>query len=115
MKTFLTENCEVVFRNRNIATVSYKEALRQRLYNRLKLNRGEWFLSPSDGIAWIPLLSEKSNSVMIQSEIRRAILADTEVDAIESLTIEENTAARSLHIKFSVISKIGKIEGDTAL
>jgi len=116
MKTFQTDSRgELVLKNGNPVMVSDAECLRQRLNNRVKLFAEEWFLAPDEGIAWIEILSDKSNAVMIESEIRRAILADEEVDSIESLTVEEDAVSRSLSIKFSVSTKIGKIEGGTKL
>jgi hypothetical protein len=84
MNTILIQNKDIQF-----IELTDKDCLKQRLQNRIALYYTEWFLDPTAGVDWFSVLGYRNIPIERYEElVRTAILQDTEVLRINSLTIE---------------------------
>ena len=95
------ENGDIVIRNGDIATVSEPQATRQRLEQKLKLWRGEYWLDTSRGFPWLEqVLGKRPRPEVVTSLIRQLLQDDPEVRALETLTVEFEGVDRNLTVAF---------------
>lgn len=76
-------------------------AIRQNVVTRLRSFANDWFLDTTAEIDWLNILGNKNNQTVIDSEIRRVVLATNGVLAItkfEILSITERDATIQLSI-----------------
>jgi hypothetical protein len=84
LKTLQILNNEIQF-----TELSGKDCLKQRLQNRIALYLGEWALDLTAGIDWFSVLGYRNIPIARYEElVRSAIIQDTEVIRINSLTVE---------------------------
>lgn len=84
-------------------------AERQRLRLRLGTRTGEWFLDILLGVPWLELVEKGVPRERIRAEILRAISRDERVERVESLTIGQLTADRTLPIEFTARLTTGEV------
>lgn len=87
-------------------------AERQRLRLRLGARAGEWFLDVLLGVPWLELVEKGVLRERIRAEILRAIQHDERVERVESLTIGQLTADRTLPIEFTARLTAGEVLSD---
>ena len=109
-------NNDLVFKNGDLVFTSdygYGETIKSRIKSYLKTFLGEWFLDSPDGPIWgIPYFQNifsdsKPNRLELDIIFRSAILGIQGVNAITELTINEDTANRTVSIEFTAVSDQG--------
>jgi len=79
------------------------DAVTQRINNRLKLWKREWFLDRSEGVDWIGIFEKPFSMVRLKSEISRVLNDDDSVDSIESIEVIPDFEKRKISIDVSVL------------
>lgn len=104
----------------DIFSITDSDAMEQRLRNRLKLYKGEWYLAPNEGIPWLQLKGKANNIDTMRKAIINELKRDPEVISIQSLDVilidtpekaeKYNKKIRTLIVNFSVSSPYGTVE-----
>lgn len=96
-------------KNKNTFSMIYdKEAIKQRIWIRLGINKGEWFLNTELGVPWYELLDNNATLEQIRAEVYNAILEEEYVKSIDYVSIERiDRGQRILYISFSVLLTTG--------
>lgn len=91
--------------------VTDKEAIEQKIWIRLGINKGEWFLNTNLGIPWHDLLDNNATPEQIRVEVQNALEQEEYVKSIDYVRIEEiDKENRKLKLSFSVVTDLGEIE-----
>ena len=113
---------ELLFVDGDIVMTEGVESIRQDVEGRLRLVRGEWFLSdsaseaPEDGIPLFERVLVKSpRPALIASVYRAAISATPGVNAVTSLEVKLNRAARTARVAWTATTDLGLIDGSTSV
>lgn len=111
------ETGDVMLDNGTFRALTGDDAVVQRIRNRLKLWKAEFYLGPSNGMDWETLLNRKPfSSGLTKAEIRRVLTKDPIVTNVVSLGIESfDAATRSLVISFQVNTDEGLVTGTADL
>lgn len=106
-----TDDGDIAIENNSFSLVTGKAEIRQRLINNLRSFLTEWFLDLTLGVAWFQLIFEKGTSpVVIETEIKDAVLGTTGVLSFDSFTpLDYDPATRSLTIDFQVKTIDGSV------
>jgi len=99
-------------RIRMVESDSDLTAERQRLRLRLGTRMGEWFLDILLGVPWLELVEKGTPRERIRAEILQALHRDERVERVESLTIGQLTADRTLPIEFTARLTTGEVLSD---
>lgn len=93
----------------DLALVSGADALAQRLTEKLRLFRGEWFLDTRIGVPWFrDVLGSKSpRGEVVQGAIRQPILDDDEVIEITRFEIDFDGDTRKVRMDMGIRSVYG--------
>ena len=67
--------------------IANNSAIRQNVVTRLRSFANDWFLDTSANIDWLNILGVKNNQAVVESEIRRVILATDGVLTIDNFEI----------------------------
>jgi hypothetical protein len=104
MRDYLLESGDLVIRNGDFVFVGEGAATRQRLEQKLRLWRGEYWLDTSKGFPWLQeILGERPTPEVVTSIIRGLLEDDEGVRSIESLSVDFEGAGRNLDISFRAI------------
>ena len=88
------------------------DAVRQRLMNALRLDKGSWYFNPDSGIPWFEIYNKKSVSErLIRSNVEKILMADSEVTNVVSLRVTFNRELRKIEISFEVGTTYGTTGG----
>ncbi len=88
----------------------FKNDVRQRLEIKLELFLGEWFLNTRLGFPYYRhILVKNPNLSLIRTLFRSAILDDPDVVAVPQLTLDHDTAARRLYVRFDAVLRDGSL------
>lgn len=91
--------------------VTNKEEIKQRIWIRLGINKGEWFLNTNLGIPWHDLLDNNATPEQIRAEVQKALEHEEYIKSIDYVRIEEiDKENRKLKLSFSVVTDLGEIE-----
>lgn len=94
----------------DIAVIDAADEVAQRLRNRLKLFRGEWFLDVTRGVPYREEVFAKRNSpARVGAAIKREILTTSGVLELLEYDQEIDASARSLTVTFKVRATSGEI------
>lgn len=80
-------------RNGRIVLSAREDAARDRIFTRLSINRGEWYLDQDIGIPYLgpdAILGGKKSEAEVSAIIRREILLVDQVDRINMLEITQD-------------------------
>lgn len=112
MKTLQILEGDLVIDSGAPVLLTGNEAVRQRLMNALRLDKGSWYFNPDRGIPWFEIYNKKSVSErLIRSNVERILKADAEVTNIVSLDVTFNRSLRKIEISFEVETKYGTTGG----
>ena len=107
---------DLVFADRDLATVSGSELVAQRLQVALQLFKGEWFLDADAGIPWYQEVLEKGvPTTVVDSILRKQIVATEGVNRILKYTSSIDAATRIVSVAFTVDTVYGPVEFEGAL
>ena len=85
----------------DVATVSGAQATRQRLEQKFKLWRGEWFLDVNAGFPWIEeILGQRPAPQVVRSLVFDVVQSDPGIRTVENLELEQDSPQRRLTIRF---------------
>lgn len=80
------------------------DAINQNVITRLKSFKNDWFLDIEANIDWFNILGNKNNQEIIESEIRRVVLATEGVLTLDNLNILEIIGRNvTIEIKYTTI------------
>lgn len=98
----LVKNGALVFKAGDIVlTRTRREAVRQRLILALGVHRGEWFLDVTAGIPYrADIMVRPYDPQIVQAILTERILADEDVAALESFTLDLDPTTRRLTFSF---------------
>ncbi len=112
MKTLKLVNGDLCYENDSFVLIDGKDAVRQRLINAIKLDKGSWFFDPDKGIPWFEIYNKKAVSErLIRSNIEKILKADSEVESVDSLVVSFDRATRMISVTFEVTTIYGKTGG----
>ena len=99
----------------DLVVVSGVDALVQRLTEKLRLFRGEWFLDARAGVPWVrDVLGSKSpRGEVVRGAIRQPILDDDEVIDITDFDIDFIGQSRQLEVSMDIESVYGPVTLNT--
>ena len=84
--------------------VTDNNAINQNVSTRLKSFKNDWFLDTEANIDWLNILGNKNNQGVIESEVRRVVLATEGVLTIDSFNILEiNNRNVTIEIEYTTI------------
>lgn len=95
-------NNDIVMQQGDLTFVSDGKAVRQRLEQKLRLWRGEWFLDLNAGVPWLQsILGKRPRPTVVAGIIRQLIESDPQVLSVENITIDYDDDKRKLNIRFT--------------
>ena len=110
MLDYEIQDNDIVIRNGDTPFIDGAQATRQRLEQKLRLWRGEWYFNLGSGFPWLQeVLGQRPRPEVIRSLIQQIIEGDPGVRALLSLNIE-TFAERGLRIEFQARLIDGEIE-----
>ena len=112
MMTFSIHNNDLVFADRTLKDLTGVDALAEVIEARLKLWKGEWFLSPDSGVDYMTLFESKQ---LLQEKARKAlkdaITADLRVLRLKELNVTYDNTTRTMTGYFNAETTEGLLEG----
>lgn len=100
--------------NKNILLTNSNQTISQRLYNKISLNYGEWFLHDYEGINWFGNknleghIGKKLTELILDSQIQNTVKSDNDIDSI--LEYETNFDLNgNYQIDLSILTKDNEI------
>ena len=94
-------NGDIVIRNGDVAMVSGAQATRQRIEQKFKLWRGEWFLDVNAGFPWLQdILGRRPSPQVVRSLVFDLVQSDPGIRTVENLELEQDSPQRRLTIRF---------------
>ena len=107
---------DLVFVNRDLATLSGAELVQQRLAIILQMFKGEWFLDADAGIPWLQEILKKGvDATVVDAILRKAILDTEDVNRLLTYESSIDAAARTISVAFSVDTVYGPVTYEGAL
>ena len=108
---------DLVFVNRDLATLSGAELVQQRLAIILQMFRGEWFLDADAGIPWFQEILEKGvDTTVVDAILRKAILDTEDVNRLLTYTPAVlDKVNRIISVAFTVDTVYGPVTYEGAL
>ena len=92
--------------------VSELEAVRQRIQQRLRFWRGEWFLDATEGVPYLTdLLGDRLDTGLVESVVRDQILSIEDVESISNLEVVQDE--RSFRVGVDIQTVFGSISMET--
>ena len=103
MKDALVQGGDLVVTDNDLAIVEGDQATAQRLEQRLRLWRGEWFLDRTAGVPWLrDVIGQRPREQVITGLLRTVILDDPEVAGVEGLELDFVGDTRILRVDLRV-------------
>ena len=92
--------------------VSELEAVRQRIQQRLRFWRGEWFLDATEGVPYLTdLLGDRLDTGLVESVVRDQILSIEDVESISNLEVVQDE--RSFRVGVDIQTVFGSTSMET--
>jgi len=93
------------------ADLAFTTSTAQRLTQKLRLWRGEWFLDRRAGFPYLQqVLGQRPRPEVVSSLLRQTITNDPDVRDVERINLEYDDAARDLRASFRAILTDGTVE-----
>ena len=97
--------------NGNATLTSGSEATGQRISQRLKMFLAEWFLDKTRGVPYFEQILVKSpNAVVVDAVLKREIITDPAVLALQEFSVDLNTTLRLMTVTFKVLTDDGPVD-----
>lgn len=110
--SFITGQPDIYFVDGQIAFVTEKEYVAQRIQTRLLLFLGEWFLDTSQGVDWFgSILTKPVNMVTIEGILKATIINTPDVTELLTFTSDFQKGVREYNVNFSVDTVYGQVNG----
>jgi len=106
---------DLVFENYDLSFVSGLDRVKQNMRIRLWTFKEEWFLDLNAGLPWFTEILVKSPDLqVIDTLLRREILAVQDVLEIQQFNLQYNASARTMRVDFTAKTTFGELElGET--
>ncbi len=92
-----------------LSMVSGNDAIEQRLWIRLGINKGEWFLDPELGVSWHDLLDNRATPEQIRAEVQIELENEEYIESIDYVKVDNlDKDSRKLKLSFSVLLTTGE-------
>lgn len=115
MKDLLLDNTGDLFISKN-GDIEFTDSIKQAVTIRLKWFEGEWKLGPKLGIPYYSdILVKNPSRLIIEGEIRKAILEVEEVKEVTKIEINVDNHKRELYVTWSAKCYSGNVEGSVIL
>ena len=102
---------DIYFVEGQLAFVTGKDYVAQRVRTRLQLFLGEWFLDTSQGVPWFQeILVKPANIVTTQALIKNTILNTPDVTGIESYSDSFDGTSRTYTVTAVINSVYGQVQ-----
>lgn len=112
MKTVKLSDGDLVIASGKPVWLEAAECARQRLINKLRLDKASWFLGPDGGIPWLTIYQQKSVSErLIRSSAQEVLEGDDEVSSVDSITVDFNRSTRRISVAFTASTIWGEVSG----
>lgn len=86
------------------------EAVRQRVLQRLRFTRGEWFLSEGDGVPYFDVIFNQGlDSGLVAQVIVAELLRIPTVDAVEVVSATLDPTTRRTHLAMRLETRFGEM------
>lgn len=86
----------------DLVFITGTEAIIQRVRNRLKLFKNEWFYEPEEGVDWFGVFEKPFTFRKMETELYRVLSNDPEIDSIEEIKLDPDFSNRSISIDIAV-------------
>ncbi len=108
---------DLVFENGDLAFSTGVEAVGQAIRFKLQLLQGEWFLDETAGTPWFQnVLGQKFGLDLMRSLFYGLVISVDEVERIERLGVEFDSATRGVFVSYIVVTTFGDtLAGSVAL
>ena len=101
MIDFQVTNGDIQLANKDIAFVSGDDATVQRIKQKFRLWRGEWFLDTSAGVPWLrDVLGQRPREQVVSGILRTVVSEDPGVDELLALTAEFDGQSREFTVRW---------------
>jgi|SRR5690554_4587278 len=101
MIDYLLTDGDITIANGDAQFISEPQATRQRLEQKLRLWRGEWFLNVNAGFPWLQdVLGQRPRPEVLRSLVFDLVSSDPGVKAVSALSLEFEGVERQLRISF---------------
>ena len=94
----------------NLAVADGLESVQQRVMQRLRLRRGEWFLAPDRGIALLDALRQPNAAGLIPRLISDEVLDVQGVTGLSDVRVQLDTDTRKLYYTATVQTEHGDMQ-----
>lgn len=112
MKGFqLDEHGDVLIENNEISIVVGDDLLRQKVWEVLQTNLGEWFFDWDQGINFDNLLGKGTNEDLVRYEIESGLAQVDETLKITEFTYTADRTTRTAHVFFRAQNEAGEAVG----
>lgn len=102
---YLGDNQDIIFDNtKHIILATKDEDVKQRLFLKLDLVKGEWFLDKSKGFPWLEIFTLTGNEQLTKTkeEVKKVLLSDKAVKEIKKLEVKRIND--KLNISFTILA-----------
>lgn len=111
MIDFKLTDGDITIEGNDFATVENDAATRQRLVQKLRLWRGEWFLNTDAGFPYLQqVLGQTPRPEVVSSLLRQLIQNDPGVESVQSLDLQYDDVRRELSARFRATLENGNTE-----
>jgi len=101
MIDFQVANGDIQLSNKDLSFVSGDDATIQRIKQKFRLWRGEWFLDTSAGVPWLrDVLGQRPREQIVSGIMRSVVSEDPGVDELLELTVDFDGNTREFTINF---------------
>ena len=101
MRDIELQDGDVVIEGNDLAIITGSRATRQRIEQKFRLWRGEWFLNTAAGVPWLQqVLGQRPSQQVIFGIVRRVVADDPEVDEVLNIEVDYTGSERRLSISF---------------
>lgn len=105
-----TSNGDIAITNNNLTLVTAEDEVKQRLEQRLKTFRGEWFLNVETGLPYLTDIMQKNINVgVVEGIFKTHITATPGVLEIMEFNLTYVSNTRELDLRFTARSTTGEV------
>lgn len=102
---------DAITRGGDIVMIDEPQATRQRLEQKFRLWRGEWFLNVDAGFPWLgDILGQRPRAEVVRSLVYDLVQSDPGIKTVNNLAVQFEGVERNLRITFTATLANGVVE-----